>query len=148
MKPFIDWFKKLFQGPRSKDSEKTKQESSNFDNIFVGEVLSVAKHPNADRLKLAQVKVGDKIVGPIVCGGPNLAQGQKVAIAFIGAKLIDQHDPEKRMMTLGKAKIRGVESQGMICSELELGLGNDRAGIMVLDSSLKSGVPLTEALNL
>ena len=103
MKSIIDWLKKVFQDSNNKDTTEINKPQNNFDNIFVGEVLEVTKHPNADRLKLAQVKVGDKTVGPIVCGGPNLAQGQKVAIAFEGAKLIDQHDKELQMTTLKKA---------------------------------------------
>lgn len=136
MNSILNWIKNIFGSV-----EKAK-----FENIFVGEVLEVVKHPNADRLKLAKVKIGQKILDPIVCGGSNLAQGQKVAIALAGAKIINQHDPEKKTVELKKAKIRGVESQGMICSELELGVGKDASGILVLDSNLQAGQKFHERL--
>lgn len=113
-----------------------------FEGFVVGEVLERAKHPNADRLTLCSVNTG-KEVQSIVCGAPNVAAGQKVAVALVGATIPhNQHDPERRPFVLQQAKIRGVESNGMICSELELGLGTDADGILVLKPHAKVGTPL------
>ncbi|HTP13485.1 MAG TPA: phenylalanine--tRNA ligase subunit beta, partial [Bacteroidota bacterium] len=102
-----------------------------FEKFVVGEVVEVAKHPNADRLTFCQVNTGKEVQG-IVCGAPNVAARQKVAVALVGATIPhNQHDPDGAPFVLGKAKIRGVESNGMICSAFELGLGDDAAGIVV-----------------
>lgn len=112
--------------------------------VVVGEVLECTKHPNADKLSLTKVDLGDAGVVPIVCGAPNVAQGQKVAVATIGTTLYDkQGEPFK----IKKGKIRGEESHGMICAEDELGLGESHEGIMVLDSSLPNGKPCSEVFN-
>ena len=112
--------------------------------VLVGEVLECTKHPNADKLSLTKVDLGDAGVVPIVCGAPNVAQGQKVAVATIGTTLYDkQGEPFK----IKKGKIRGEESHGMICAEDELGLGESHEGIMVLDSSLPNGKPCSEVFN-
>ena len=95
-----------------------------FSGVVIGEVLEAGKHPNADRLSLCKVSDG-KETFPVVCGAPNVAAGQKVAFARVGARLPGGS-------TISKAKIRGEESQGMICSTAELGLGADAAGILVL----------------
>ena len=112
--------------------------------VVVGEVLECTKHPNADKLSLTKVDLGEAGVVPIVCGAPNVAQGQKVAVATIGTTLYDkQGEPFK----IKKGKIRGEESHGMICAEDELGLGESHEGIMVLDSSLPNGKPCSEVFN-
>ncbi len=122
--------------------------SEKYEGFVVGSVLEVEKHPNADRLSLCKVDVGSGIVS-IVCGAPNVAAGQKVIVGQIGATVPhDQHDPEGKPFQLVKAKIRGVESEGMICSEYELDLGGDKNGIMVLDNSAQAGKPLAEYLGL
>jgi phenylalanyl-tRNA synthetase beta chain len=120
--------------------------SKKFDRFVVGEVLDRAKHPNADRLTLCKVNTG-KDVQEIVCGAPNVAAGQKVAVALVGATIPhNQHDPEGNPFVLERAKIRGVESNGMICSASELGLGEDSSGIIVLDPGAKAGTPLAKYL--
>lgn len=107
--------------------------------IIVGEVLEVKKHPNADRLSVTKVKVGrDKILN-IVCGAPNVASGQKVAVALPGTTLTTGLKLEKR-------EVRGVMSEGMICAEDELGLGSMHVGIMVLPSKARVGQKLTDVL--
>ncbi|HET7498966.1 MAG TPA: phenylalanine--tRNA ligase subunit beta, partial [Candidatus Eisenbacteria bacterium] len=106
--------------------------------IVVGHVLEVAPHPNADRLRLCKVDLGGA-VRSIVCGASNVAAGQRVAVAQIGSKLPDG-------TKLKKAKIRGVESEGMICSEKELGLSAESEGIWVLPGSPVVGMPLTDLL--
>ena len=125
-----------------------------FDGFVVGEVLSVRKHPNADRLTVCSVliesmgkKPGTDSTLQIVCGAPNVAKGQKVAVGLAGAVVPrNQHDPEGKPFTLNKAKVRGEESNGMICSEYELGLGTDSKGILVLSSDGKVGETLATHL--
>ena len=111
--------------------------------VRVAEVLAVAPHPNADRLVLATVEVGE---GPrtVVCGAPNVAAGQKVAFAAEGATLIDGHTGKPSRLKL--RAIRGVDSAGMVLSEKELGLGDDHAGILVLPEGAAVGAPLIEAI--
>jgi phenylalanyl-tRNA synthetase beta chain len=117
-----------------------------YDNFVVGEVLERVKHPNADRLSLCKVDIGGSIQ-EVVCGAQNVAAGQKVAVALVGAVIPQsQHDSEEKPFVLEKAKIRGVESNGMICSEKELGLGTDSGGILVLDVKAKIGMPLAKYL--
>ena len=106
--------------------------------FVVGEVLSAEPHPDADRLTVCSVNVGDG-TQTIVCGAPNVAAGQKVAVALPGAVMPDGS-------TLGKAKLRGVESHGMILAEDEVGIGEDHEGIMVLAEHAEVGVPLAEHL--
>ncbi|NNL82781.1 MAG: phenylalanine--tRNA ligase subunit beta, partial [Winogradskyella sp.] len=104
--------------------------------IVVGEVVSCIKHPDADRLKLTTVDIGDKEPLQIVCGAPNVAKGQKVPVATIGTTL---YTKEGEPWKIKKGKIRGEASDGMICAEDELGLGDSHDGIMVLDKSVKVG---------
>ena len=107
-----------------------------LEGIVVGEVLTCIQHPNADRLKLTIVSVGAESPLQIVCGAPNVTAGQKVPVATIGTTL---YDKEGNPWTIKKGKIRGEESQGMICAEDELNLGESHDGIMVLDDDLKPG---------
>jgi phenylalanyl-tRNA synthetase beta chain len=109
------------------------------DNFVVGHVLAADQHPDADRLKVCSVDVGAGEPSTIVCGAPNVAAGQKVPVALPGAVMPDGSK-------LGKAKLRGVESHGMILAEDELGLGDQHKGIMVLDDALVAGTPLAEVL--
>ncbi|MGV6827895.1 MAG: phenylalanine--tRNA ligase subunit beta [Flavobacteriales bacterium] len=109
--------------------------------IVIGEVLTCKQHPNADRLKVTTVNIGEEKPVQIVCGAPNVAVGQKVPVATIGTTLFDK---EGNPWKIKKGKIRGEESFGMICAEDELGLGNNHDGIMVLDQSLLSGTPASE----
>ena len=109
--------------------------------VVVGEVLTCVQHPNADRLKVTTVNIGDKQPLQIVCGAPNVATGQKVPVATIGTTL---YTPEGEAWTINKGKIRGEVSEGMICAEDELGLGTSHDGIMVLDAALKPGTSCAE----
>jgi phenylalanyl-tRNA synthetase beta chain len=111
--------------------------------ISVAHVDKIDKHPDADRLVLATVTAADG-VHQVVCGAPNVAAGQKIAYASIGAKLINGHTGEPTV--LKAAKIRGVESQGMICSEKELGISDQHEGILVLPEDAKVGTPLSEVV--
>jgi len=109
--------------------------------IVVGEVKTCKKHPNADKLKVTTVAVGASEILHIVCGAPNVAEGQKVPVATIGTTL---YDANGEPWTIKKGKIRGEVSEGMICAEDELGLGESHDGIMVLDKKLKVGTPLAD----
>ena len=107
-----------------------------LEGIVVGHVLECIPHPNADRLKLTKVDIGDGETLQIVCGAPNVDAGQKVAVATVGTTLYDE---EGKPWKINKGKIRGEVSLGMICSEIELGLGESHEGIMVLESDLQPG---------
>ncbi len=113
--------------------------------VVVGHVLTCEQHPNADKLKVTTVDLGDGEPVQIVCGAPNVAQGQKVPVATIGTVL---YDGEGNEWKIKKGKIRGEASHGMICAEDELGLGASHDGIMVLDNSLKPGTPVAEIFDI
>jgi phenylalanyl-tRNA synthetase beta chain len=110
-----------------------------WDNVVIGEVIALNPHPNADRLKLATVDLGTEQV-TTVCGAPNISLGQRVTFAHIGARLIDPHTGEA--IVLKSAKIRGVASEGMVCSEKELGISESHEGILVLPPEAPIGAPL------
>ncbi len=113
--------------------------------VVVGHVLSCIQHPNADRLKLTTVDIGGETPVQIVCGAPNVAQGQKVPVATIGTVL---YTSEGTPLTIKKGKIRGEESHGMICAEDELGLGDSHEGIMILGDGLKPGTPCSKVFEI
>ena len=117
------------------------QETGGWSDVYVGSVTSVRQHPNADRLRLCTVTTGSDQM-EVVCGAPNVAEGQKICFARVGAYLYNAHS--QRHETLAAATIRGVESQGMICSELELGLGDDHTGIIILPDDAPLGQPLSD----
>ena len=109
--------------------------------LVLGEVIEVEKHPNADKLSITKVHIGGDSPLSIVCGAPNVAAGQKVIVAPVGVTI---YPTTGEPLTMRVAKIRGVESQGMICAEDEIGLGTSHDGIMVLDPSI---VPGTSAID-
>jgi len=111
-----------------------------FANVVVGEVLGVTKHPDADRLNVCAVNAGGEQL-TIVCGAPNVAAGMKVPLARIGAELPGG-------LAIKKAKVRGVESHGMLCSAKELGLSEDAAGLLALDPSVTPGTDIRAVLDL
>ena len=115
--------------------EEVESVKGGLKGIVVGEVLTCEKHPNADKLSITSVNVGEGEPLPIVCGAPNVAAGQKVIVATVGTTLYMGDDS----FTIKKAKIRGEVSQGMICAEDEVGLGNSHDGIMVLDPEAVPG---------
>lgn len=116
-----------------------------LDGVVVGKVEECTPHPNADKLTLCRVDVGEETL-PIVCGAPNVEAGQFVAVALTGTSLPlgENGEPVK----IKKTKIRGEESRGMICAEDELGLGDDHTGIMVLSQQAQPGTPLAEVLQI
>jgi phenylalanyl-tRNA synthetase beta chain len=112
-------------------------------NVVVGKLTAISPHPNADRLRLVTVDLG-KEQTTVVTGAPNLTLGDKVAFARVGAELMDGHSGEK--IRLKPAKIRGVVSEGMVCSEKELGLSQNYEGILILPPEAPLGIPLQEYL--
>lgn len=112
--------------------------------IVIGEVKSCAKHPNADKLSLTKVDVGNEKLLDIVCGAPNVAEGQKVLVALEGTTL----SMGDKSFTIRKSKIRGEVSEGMICAEDELGLGESHEGIMVLPADAPTGMPAADYFNI
>ena len=115
----------------------------NWQNIVVGQIVAISLHPNADRLSLATIDLGTE-QHTVVTGAPNLRAGDKVAFAYVGAQLIDGHSGQ--VFRLKSAKIRGVVSNGMACSEKELGISDSHEGIMVLPSEAPLGAPLADYL--
>ncbi|MDA0733087.1 MAG: phenylalanine--tRNA ligase subunit beta [Chloroflexi bacterium] len=118
-------------------------ELGGWTGCYVGHVLSVEQHPNADRLSLCRVDIGSEQM-QVVCGAPNVAAGQKICFAKVGAYLYNTHSEKHE--NLKPARIRGVVSEGMICSELELGLGDGHEGIVVLPDDAPIGVTLDSYL--
>ena len=108
--------------------------------LVLGEVMDVQQHPNADKLRLTKVNVGEEVL-PIVCGAPNVATGQKVVVARVGTTI---YPAAGEPLTMKVAKIRGEESYGMICAEDEIGLGTSHAGIMVLPDDVTPGTPASD----
>jgi len=125
--------------------EAIERIGEHWEKIFTGLVEAIEPHPNADRLVLATVAAGTHRL-TVVTGAPNIAVGQKVALALPGATLYDGHSIEPRLMTLTPSTIRGIRSEGMVCSEKELGLSDDHEGIMVLPDDTPVGVPLADVL--
>ena len=130
--------------------EKIDAVPGGLEGIVLGEVLTCERHPDADKLSLTTVDVGTGQPLSIVCGAPNVAAGQRVVVALVGATL---HPSSGASFQIKKAKIRGAASEGMICAEDEIGLGTSHAGIMVLDpngpaSQLPNGTPAARYFNL
>ena len=111
-----------------------------LEGVVIGKTLSIKKHPNADRLNITTVDVGNKEILQIVCGAPNVDKNQTVAVATCGTILY----PNNEELKIKKSKIRGEESNGMICGQDELNLGDFDDGIMILDDKFQAGTPLKE----
>ncbi|QQS50370.1 MAG: phenylalanine--tRNA ligase subunit beta [Bacteroidota bacterium] len=124
--------------------EEYEEVKGGLKGFVVGEVMQCSKHPNADKLSLTKVNVGQGTLLDVVCGAPNVAAGQKVIVATVGTEIF----MGDKSFTISKSKIRGEESEGMICAEDELGLGKGHEGIMVLESSAKPGTPAAEFFNI
>jgi phenylalanyl-tRNA synthetase beta chain len=113
--------------------------------LVIGTVLTCAKHPNADKLSVTTVDVGGEKILPIVCGAPNVAAGQRVVVATPGTTV---YPSKGEPFTIKNSKIRGEQSEGMICAEDEIGLGESHAGIMVLTTDVPNGTPAAEFFNI
>ena len=117
-------------------SEQYENIKGGLNGIVVGEIKKCEKHPNADKLKITHVDIGDGELSQIICGAPNVGINQKVLVALPGTTIFPiNHDPLK----IKKAKIRGIESNGMICAEDEIGIGESHDGIMILSDKYKAG---------
>lgn len=131
LRSFLNYFKGLF-----------KSSDNNFPGIVAAKVVDVQKHPNAERLRVIKLDIGEVVVEPVVCGAFNFEVGATVALALPGAVIAQNiHDENHKPFTLEKAKIRGVESQGMICAAFELGIGplSDKPEIMLLKQGTVPG---------
>lgn len=125
--------------------EEQESIKGSLEGLVIGEVLTCSKHPDADKLSLTTVDLGAEEPVQIVCGAPNVAAGQKVVVAGIGAMIYpSEGDPFK----IKKGKIRGQLSFGMICAEDEIGLGQSHDGILVLDTNTANGTPAAEFFNI
>lgn len=125
--------------------DKFESLKGGLEGVVVGHVLTCVQHPNADRLRITTVDLGDGVPVQIVCGAPNVAAGQKVPVATIGTNL---YDKDGNAFQIKKGKIRGEDSHGMICAEDELGLGEGHDGIMILNEDLKPGTPASKVFSI
>ena len=123
--------------------EEVQTIKGGLEGLVIGEVLTCEEHPNSDHLHITTVNVGGAEPLQIVCGAPKVAAGQKVVVAVNGTKLYDGDE----CFTIKRSKIRGVESNGMICAEDEIGIGTDHAGIIVLPADAVVGTPAKEYYN-
>ena len=159
MKISYDWLREYIQTDLSIDKiaevltdiglevegvEKIGVDEKDLEGFVVGEVIECLPHPNADKLKITQVDLGQELPVQIVCGAPNVAAGQKVPVATIGT-LIKSADGSS--FEIKKAKLRGESSHGMICSEKELNVSDNNDGIWVLDKNLPAGKPMKEVID-
>ena len=113
--------------------------------VIAGKVIECVEHPNADRLKLTKIDLGNNQILEIVCGAPNIEKDQIVPVAVVGSKIYTNDGVE---IKIKKSKIRGVFSNGMVCAEDEIGLGDSHDGIMVLDNKIKPGTPISKVFNI
>lgn len=120
---------------------KANEDDNRLDGLVVGEVVECEKHPNADTLSVTKVNIGEENLLSIVCGAPNVAKGQKVVVATVGATL---YPTDGEPFKIKKSKLRGELSEGMLCAEDEIGLGESHAGIMVLDADTQVGMPVAQ----
>ncbi|MCW3120749.1 MAG: phenylalanine--tRNA ligase subunit beta, partial [Flavipsychrobacter sp.] len=125
--------------------ESAESIKGGLEGLVIGEVLTCGKHPNADKLSVTTVNLGGEAPVQIVCGAPNVAAGQKVVVAPVGAMV---HPTDGEAFLIKKAKIRGEESSGMICAEDEIGMGKSHAGIMILPADAVVGTLAKEYFNI
>lgn len=160
MKISLDWLRTLFPTDKSpaeisalltssglevEGVEELESVPGGLQGVVLGTVLTRDKHPDADKLSVTTVDVGDGTIRNIVCGAPNVAAGQRVVVALEGATL---HPVSGEPFKIKKSKIRGAASEGMLCAEDEIGLGQSHAGIMVLDTDLPNGTPAAQYFGL
>lgn len=125
--------------------QKVESIKGSLEGIIIGKVMTCEKHPNADKLSKTTVDIGNGNILNIVCGAPNVAEGQIVPVAVVGTTL---YDKAGNSFTINKTKIRGEVSEGMICAEDEIGLGESHDGILILDDSYEVGKPLADYYNI
>ena len=149
MKFSVNWLREFVELPENVEDlaalltlagveiEGIEQRGAKIDQVMVAQITASSPHPNADRLSVCQVDDGSGTKRQIVCGAKNYQIGDKVPLALPGAKLPNGTE-------IRKSKLRGVESEGMLCSAIELGLGQDAAGLLILSSEAKIGAPIAE----
>ena len=120
---------------RGLEVESVETVSPSFDGVIIGQIKNIEKHPNAEKLSVCVIDTGKEDL-TVVCGAPNIAKGDKVPLATVGAHLGD--------FAIEQKKLRGIESYGMLCSEKELGLSDDHSGIFILPENVKIGGKLAE----
>ena len=124
--------------------DRVERPGGGWDHVWVGRIAALEKHPNADKLQLATVEYGEGRTKTVVTGATNIKEGEVVPYAEVGARLRDGHGDG--WITLEPKKVRGILSEGMVCSEKELGLGEDHDGILILEKTLTVGQALADAL--
>jgi phenylalanyl-tRNA synthetase beta chain len=149
MKFSVNWLREFVELPNDIDKlaelltlagveiEAIEQRGAKIDKVIVSQITAASQHPNADRLTVCEVDDGSGTKRQIVCGATNYKVGDKVPLALPGTKLPNGTE-------IRKSKLRGVESEGMLCSAIELGLGQDAAGLLILSPEAKIGAPITE----
>src|SRR4030095_6267808 len=149
MKFSVNWLREFVDLPKTPEeiadlltragveTENIETRGAKIDNVIVSQITASSRHPNADRLTVCEVDDGNGTKRQIVCGATNYQVGDKVPLALPGAKLPNGTE-------IRKSKLRGVESEGMLCSPIELGLGEDASGLLILSPEAKVGAPITD----
>src|SRR5437773_737991 len=149
MKFSVNWLREFVDLPKNPEeiaelltragieTEKIETRGANIDNVIVSQITASSRHPNADRLTVCEVDDGSGMKRQIVCGATNYKVGDKIPLALPGAKLPNGTE-------IRKSKLRGVDSEGMLCSPIELGLGEDATGLLILSPEAKVGAPIAD----
>src|SRR5215471_486139 len=149
MKFSVNWLREFVDLPKKREdiadlltragieTKKIETRGANIDKVIVSQIAASSRHPNADRLTVCEVDDGNGTKRQIVCGATNFKVGDKVLLALPGAKLPNGTE-------IGKSKLRGVDSEGMLCSPIELGLGEDASGLLILSRDAKLGAPIAD----
>src|SRR6478752_5313839 len=149
MKFSLNWLREFVDLPKNPEeiaelltragieTKNIETRGARIDNVVVSQITASSRHPNADRLTVCEVDDGSGSKRQIVCGATNFKAGDKVPLALPGAKLPNGTE-------IGKSKLRGVESEGMLCSPIELGLGEDAPGLLILSPDAKVGTPIAD----
>src|ERR1041385_1570723 len=149
MKFSVNWLREFVDLPKNPEeiaklltragieTKNIETPGAKIDNVIVSQITASSRHPNADRLTVCEVDNGSRTKRQIVCGATNYKVGDKVPLALPGAKLPNG-------LEIKKSKLRGVESEGMLCSPIELGLGEDTSGLLILSPEAKIGAPMSD----
>src|SRR5437762_11361665 len=149
MKFSVNWLREFIDLPKDPEAiaelltragietKKIETRGANIEKVFVSQITASSRHPNADRLTVCEVDDGSGTKRQIVCGATNYVVGDKVPLALPGAKLPNGTE-------IRKSKLRGVESEGMLCSPIELGLGEDASGLLILSVDVKVGASIAD----
>src|ERR1700749_1590522 len=149
MKFSVNWLREFVDLPRNPEdiaqlltsagieTKKIEPRGANIEGIVVSQITASSRHPNANRLSVCEVDDGSGTKRQVVCGATNYEVGDKVLLALPGAKLPNGTE-------IRKSKLRGVESEGMLCSAIELGLGSDAAGLLILSPEARIGAPISD----